>query len=75
MLQKLPLFLVAAAFALSATACSSLTRPDEIQIYAEPPAAPAIRQIPGLPQGAGALGAAPGAPGAAPGGHAPGGGG
>jgi hypothetical protein len=70
-LQKLPLFLVAAAFALSATACSSLTRPDEIQIYAEPPAAPAIRQIPGLPQGAGA----PGAPGAAPGGHAPGGGG
>ncbi|MDI1444260.1 hypothetical protein [Polyangium sp. 6x1] len=50
---------------LSATACSSLTRPDEITIKAEPAAAPAPPPAPAAP--AGQPGAAPAA--------APGGGG
>jgi hypothetical protein len=52
---------VVAVFSLSSAACSSLTRPDEITIKAEPPPAP---PAPAAPAG----GAAAPAPGAAPGG-------
>ena len=42
--------LALSALALSTTACSSLTRPDEIAIVAEPPApAPTLRQLPPMP--------------------------
>ena len=60
LLASLPLVLLA----MSTTACSSLTRPDEIAIVAEPPPAPAptLRQLPAMPP-------------MVPGGAAPGGGG
>ena len=51
MMVRLALALTMVAFALSAAACSSLTRPDEIQIVAEP--APALRQLPNMPSGPG----------------------
>jgi hypothetical protein len=63
-LSRIPLFLAAAAFALAATGCSSLTRPDEIVIGPEPAPVPTIRELPKLP-GAAAPGAAAAA-GAAP---------
>lgn len=39
MLVRSCILVATSALALSATACSSLTRPDEILIYAEPPPA------------------------------------
>jgi hypothetical protein len=39
-LVRASLLLATAAIAISATACSSLTKPDEIKIWAEPPPAP-----------------------------------
>jgi hypothetical protein len=65
-----------AALALSSVACSSLTRPDEIAIYVEPPAPPPA-PAPAAEKGPDKLGPmqkiegramAPGAPGAHPGG-------
>ncbi len=60
MLSRIPLFLAAAALALGATACSSLTKPDEIVIGPEPTPTPTIRQLPALPGGAAPGAAAPG---------------
>ncbi|APR76394.1 Hypothetical protein A7982_01741 [Minicystis rosea] len=55
MMFRLALAFTTVAFALSVTACSSLTKPDEIQIVAEPaPAQPAIRQLPNMPAPGGA---------------------
>jgi len=61
-LVRIPLFLAAAALALAATACSSLTRPDEIVIGPEPAPVPTLRELPKLPgvaPGGAARGAAP----------------
>lgn len=60
--------LALALSALSTTACSSLTRPDDIAIVAEPAAAPAptLRQLPAMPAmapGGAVLGGAARAPG------------
>ncbi|UQA57338.1 hypothetical protein [Polyangium aurulentum] len=59
------LVLVAASLALSTTACSSLTKPDEITIKAEPAPAP---PAPAPPQQPAAPGDRQAAPTAAPGG-------
>jgi hypothetical protein len=40
---------LASALSLSTTACSSLTRPDEVTIVAEAPP-PTIKQLPPMPQ-------------------------
>ena len=49
MLSRFPLFFAAFVLALASTACSSLTRPDEITIVAEPPAPPVVKQLPQRP--------------------------
>lgn len=61
MLIRISVLFAAAALAIASTGCTSLTRPDPIQIAAEPTPAPQVRELP----------AGLGAPGA-PGGHAPG---
>jgi hypothetical protein len=50
-LVRASLFFMAAVTASGAIACSSLTKPDEIQIYAEPPPKPAAAPAPGVAPG------------------------
>jgi hypothetical protein len=59
MLVRVSLLFAALGLALTTSACTSLTRPDEIQIAPEPPAAPALRELPPMPGGQ--AGARPGA--------------
>lgn len=61
MIPRIPTFLAAIVIASAVTGCSSLTRPDEIQIYAEPPPAPKVVQAAPQPAAAPA-GAQPAAP-------------
>jgi hypothetical protein len=46
-LIRISVLFAAAALAIGSTGCSSLTRPDPIQIAAEPTPAPQVRELPG----------------------------
>ncbi|MFT3773188.1 MAG: hypothetical protein QM820_48030 [Minicystis sp.] len=63
MLVRISLLFAALGLALATTACSSLTKPDEIQIAPEPPAAPTLRELPAAPAAPGGAQAAPHPPG------------
>lgn len=46
MLIRLSVLFAGAALAIATTGCSSLTRPDPIEIAAEPAPAPQVRELP-----------------------------